>query len=225
MTPTYLPDAYYFGHSSPWEREGYGSTLDLNRGSVELYLNGHFSRVDLQGNRVPFRMTADSYYDPFVLLSDNFERGMADPRVTQFSFDSLEISTGTTVTFWADTGHHSVMELDGPIVMVDEACIDTGRTWSHTFNTPGYYRFEDGFGGGPTGSASAGLIVHVTGPQMYTYLETSTCVSSVIETTTVTTQEKTNTDSSSAPQVQVEAARPKPQVVKPKHQIRNQDVK
>jgi plastocyanin len=222
MTPTNIPDAYYFRHSGPWDREGYGSSFDLNQGRSDVYLNGETTRIDLERSRVSVRMTGDAYYEPSVLMSDGFERGMANPKVTQFSADELDISTGTTVTFWADTGHHSITAMDGPLAMVDEARIDTGRTWSHTFNTPGKYWFEDGFGGGPTGDRSVGILVKVTGPQLYTYLETSTCVASEIETTTVT-EEKTSTEATSAPQVQVEAARPKPKVVTPLP--RNKDIK
>jgi hypothetical protein len=224
VVPTVEVDAFRTGRADIWGREGFGSMYDLNNDHSQAFMYGAPITVDLKQNRALVMMSDDGLYEPAALLSDGFSRGLNSYPVTQFSAQRIEIETGTTVTFWADTDHHGIDQLDGPVMMSGEAIIDTSRTFSHTFNTPGDYRFIDGFGGGPMGSESPGIIIHVTGPQRYTYAETTTTVA-YLDTTTSTVSEEKRTEISTQPSVQVEAAKPKPKVVKPHKVLRNRDVK
>jgi hypothetical protein len=228
MSPALQPDVFRVGPADAFDRNGYGDMYDLNRGHTIAYLDGTLTDIDLNANRVDVKLTADAYYEPSQMgPSDGFERGLLGPQCTNFDADVVEIQTGTTVTFWADTGHHAISEYDGPVVMDREAPIDTSRTWSHTFNTPGWYRFKDDFGGGPTQDKLAGIFIHVKGPQVYSYIETTSTVALLPSTVTTTQQEQTTIQTTEVPtpqpQVQVQAARPKQQVVAP--QPRNKDIK
>jgi plastocyanin len=230
MSPALVPDAFYLGPSGPWDREGYGSMYELNSGISDVRLNSspryivdQNRHIDLDNNRVLVMLTKDAGYAPATMMSDEFERGLANPEVTQFDPAALEISTGTTVTLWSDVGHHIIAVYDGPVHMENEAPIDTSETWSHTFNTPGRYRIMDTCGGGPTGSMNQGLFIHVTGPRLYTYYETINTVAS-IDTTVVTTEQKTTTiTQETPPEVKVEATHPTPEVVQPRP--RDKDLK
>jgi len=217
---TLLPDRFYLGRSDPWQRDGYGTMYDLNVGYSPAFFNGAVTNVDLTANRVLVKMTPDTYWSYWV------DRDVRDHPVTQFSSqdpvagfptNTLEIKTGTTVTFWADTGHYVLAERTGPVAMDGEAPIDTSRTWSHTFNTPGVYRFVNSCGGGPTGERMPGLFIEVTGPQLYSYEMTSTTVASYIVEHVATTAP------APASTVQVAPAKPQPTIVKPK--VRNKEIK
>jgi plastocyanin len=227
MVPTVEVDAFRTGRSGPRDLEGYGTMYDLNRGYSQQSLNGFTTTVDLTQNRSLVKLTADALYEPAEMISDGFSRGVNGTPVTQFDALRIDIQTGTTLTFWADTGHHNIVEVHGPVKMADDmTMIDTSRTYSHTFYTPGNYRFVDGFGGGP--NEMPGILVHVRGPQRYAYMETTSTVSS-IDTTTATAEETTTVIEPTAevkPIVQVEATKPTPKVIQPqKPQIRDKDLK
>ncbi|HEY3998622.1 MAG TPA: hypothetical protein VGO93_07135 [Candidatus Xenobia bacterium] len=158
------PDRYNSFHYNYYA--GYGAMYELNRGfTYVIGPDGLKHQVDLNNNRTLVRLTDDNTLEPRLDVARGFDRGLIE--VPQSSFDPmrLDIPTGRTVTFYADptlVGTHTVDPMDGHSFN-QSIIITPNQVFSWTFTEPGLYRFDDSFGGGPTGSHRHGLIIRVHG--------------------------------------------------------------
>jgi hypothetical protein len=164
-TTTYVapdrPDMYNSFHYNYYA--GYGAMYELNRGyTYVLGPDGLRHEVDLNANRTLVRLTNDNTLEPRLDVARGFDRGLIEVPDSSFDPMRLDIPTGRTVTFYSDVGAHTIEPMDGH--SFNQSVIITPNTvFSWTFTQPGLYRFDDSFGGGPTGSHLQGLIIRVHG--------------------------------------------------------------
>jgi plastocyanin len=187
---------------------GYGSTLDL-MGSDGLYNSA------LMAHRVVVKLHEMRPFDEGI--GNGTDQGLLDAD-DRFPFDppKLEINTGTTVTFWAENGHHALESFDSALIPQSIPLVG-GQIFNMTFLNPGYYEIHDGFGTNP-------LTIRVNGNAMSwadvmamygatliqaqsTSVEETTTRSTTIEETTVqedksSTTEETTVSTPPAPVVQ-----------------------
>jgi plastocyanin len=149
---------------------GYDSMYNLENGTIVGYdAYGNPIKADFLkngGNRVMVRLNEDDNLGPQLDTERGFERGMADFPISNFNPQLLDISTGTTVTFFAESGHHSLEPLD--VSGLDQSVpLVPGQIFNFTFNHPGHYRMVDGFGGLPTYNGGVqGLLIRVRGDDL-----------------------------------------------------------
>lgn len=198
-TTTYYPytfDVLGYDASQPilMDRFGYGSERDL------LAYDGGY-RDDMMQNRVVVHLRNDALFtnDRMNPGINDMQRGMTEGlKVDAFDPAELEIETGTTVTFWADSGHHA-LECHNHDIFPGSIPLTTGQIYSYTFLEPGYYRIRDGFLLGPSNIDIEGLMIRVKGhsktmadvyPGVYGYVAPASAM--VLESTDTTTETAIN---------------------------------
>jgi hypothetical protein len=148
---------------------GYTSMYDLENGAIVGFdAYGNPVKADFLhngGNRVLVRLTPDDNWGTGLDVERGFSRGVTDFPISNFDPRFLDIGTGTTVSFYADVNHHDLEPVDCP-GMNEDVPLVPGRVYNFTFNQPGNYRINDGFGGGPTYNESGGLMIRVRGENL-----------------------------------------------------------
>jgi plastocyanin len=218
------------------DRFGYGSEMDL------LAHDGQLNDSMMQ-NRVIVHLRADAQMtDDKLEPANGMLRGTVDDyMVNPFDPVGLDIKTGTTVTFWADSGHHSIECINHQDLLPEgSAPVVPGHIYSFTFLKPGHYRIIDGFVAGAAGTDNQGLLIKVHGNEcaMSDIYPGFGVVSSTTQTTTETTQVETTTQQQSTiPWVEMEKPNvesdvpsppppaPAPAPAPPKARVRDTDSK
>jgi plastocyanin len=112
--------------------------------------------------------------------SSNASPASVEIQDNHFVAAAITVNAGDTVT-WTETGvgTHSVTADDGTFDSSPNcptSCLSHGSTFTHTFTTPGTYRYYCRIHGGPNGVGMSGIVT-VVGPPTPTSLPTGTVTS------------------------------------------------